>query len=120
MDSSNFYQQKRSILEFNLDKRIQLLREKVRDIDLSEPTRALQNLYAFRIAETYVDEATNRFASQGLTRKDIDNIHGDILKIPHIPLQFLNDVYNIVHTPDANICGVISYFLRESPSYPLC
>ncbi|TGO07472.1 hypothetical protein BTUL_0274g00140 [Botrytis tulipae] len=113
MDSSNFYQRSRSNLKIGLEKRIRLLREKVRDSDLhTKPTRALQKLYAFRIAETYVNEATQKFASEGLTRKDIDNIHGNILKIPHIPLQFLNDIYKIVHTPDANICGVISYFLR--------
>ncbi|TGO28202.1 hypothetical protein BPAE_0031g00680 [Botrytis paeoniae] len=109
MDSSNVYQQRRCNLKVELDKRIRLLEEKVRDRDLhTEATSALQNLYAFRIVNAYIDEATHKFASEGLTRKDIDNIHRDILNIQHIPDQLVNGVYYIVCTPEAKIDEVIS------------
>ncbi|TGO48581.1 hypothetical protein BCON_0236g00090 [Botryotinia convoluta] len=119
MDSSNVYQQRRSNLKFELDKRIPLLEEKVRDRDLrTEATSALRSLYAFRIANTYVDEAKNKFTSEKLTRKDIDNIHRDILNIQHISRQFVNDVYDIVRTPEAKIAEGISYFLAGEPITP--
>ncbi|KAF7905004.1 uncharacterized protein EAF01_005526 [Botrytis porri] len=113
MASRNVYQQRRSNFKNAL------LKEKVRDRDLrTGAASALQNLYVFRIANTYVDEATHRFALEGLTRKHIDNIHKEILHIQHIPHQFLNDVYDIVCTPEANICEVVSYFLRGEPITP--
>ncbi|KAF5869365.1 uncharacterized protein Bfra_011172ca [Botrytis fragariae] len=119
MDSRDVYKRMRSILEFELDKRISLLKEKVRDRDLRiEAITALRNLYTLRIASIYVDGATHNFASEVLTRKDIDNIHRDILNIQHIPHPFLNDVYDIVCTPEANICEVISYFFRGGAIAP--
>ncbi|KAF7894937.1 hypothetical protein EAF00_006751 [Botryotinia globosa] len=119
MNSSKVYQQRRSNLRVELDKRIHLLKERVRNQGLR--TRAISTLrsfYAVRIANTYVDEATNRFASKGLTSKDIENIHRDILNIQNISRQFVNDVYEIVRTPEAKIGKYISYFPTGEPSTP--
>ncbi|KAM0169137.1 hypothetical protein ACHAPF_010278 [Botrytis cinerea] len=119
MDSRNGYNQRRSDLKFELDKRINLLEEKVRGQDLrTEAIIALRDLYSFRIATTYVNEATHNFAPKGLTRKDIENIHKDILNIQHIPRLFVNDVYDIVHTPEAKIDEVVSHFLRGESIIP--
>ncbi|KAF7946657.1 hypothetical protein EAE96_009649 [Botrytis aclada] len=116
MDYSNFYQSERSNLRAGLDKRIVLITKKVWDQNHhGQATEALRKLYAFYIAKTYFDEATHKFASVGWTRKDIDDIHRDILNIKYIPDQLLNGVYIIVHTPEANIAEVISYFLKGKP-----
>ncbi|TGO34597.1 hypothetical protein BHYA_0190g00150 [Botrytis hyacinthi] len=73
MNSSKVYRQRRSNLKVEVDKRIHLLKERVRNQDLRTVViSTLRSFYAVRIANTYVDEATNRFASKGLTRKDID------------------------------------------------
>ncbi|TEY69464.1 hypothetical protein BOTCAL_0116g00120 [Botryotinia calthae] len=104
MASRNGYNQRRSDLKFELDKRTDLLEEKVGDQNLrTEAISALRDLYSSRIATTYVNEASHKFASEGLTRKDIDNIHRHILNIQHIPHLFVNDVYDIVHSPEAKI-----------------
>ncbi|KAF7940875.1 uncharacterized protein EAE97_007060 [Botrytis byssoidea] len=119
MNSSKIYRQTRSNLKVELDKRIHLLKERVRN--QGPRTRAISTLrsfYVIRIANTYVDEATNRFASKGLTRKDIENIHRDISNIQNISRQFVNDVYEIVCTPEAKVGKSISYFPTGEPSTP--